>query len=373
MKRKIKIAIMTIGMTVLFSCGYDTHVINIVHEDGSVTRRVVMEGAEPDFDPDLYRVPVDSTWQIEISADTSGSSEQKWILTAEKYFANVEEINQAYQGDSGVNSGLERSAAFSKRFRWFTTTFRFSERVQPVLTVSCPMSEFLDEEELAFLYLPEKVRESLLNGPDSIYYGDLQENTDSIGEIWVWTSIVRQWTEIFYDRFGNDPGLQISREEMRSMEGALLEQIVRETNDEQAGTEEPVEMGGEEGDDELARILIPVAGKAFYQEFRSEIDSAGSVLEEMIEPFVATASYTIEIRMPGRIIASNGYAGTGQETGGGKYMLWSVSGEYFLTEPYEMWVESQVSNYWTWIVTGLFVLFVIAGLVVRRRKTSNLH
>jgi len=373
MKQKTGITIVMGIMMLLFSCGYETHVINMVHADGSVTRRVIMKGSEPEFDPEQYRVPVDTTWQIEISADTSGDSDSEWILTAEKHFAGVEEINEGYRADSGVNRDLKRSAEFSRRFRWFTTTFRFSETVRPILTVSSPLSEFLDEEELAFLYMPEKVREGLLNGRDSAMYRELEKRTDSIGEIWMWTSFVRQWTEIFYDRFGEDPDLRISREEMHSMEGRLLEQIIADSNSEPEEGEVAGEVNGEEEDDELARILIPVAGEAFYREFRSEVDSAGSVLEKMIEPFISTAGYTIEIRMPGKVVASNGYAGTGAETGGDKYLLWSVSGEYFLAEPYEMWAESQVSNYWTWIVTALFVLFVIAGLVLRRRKKTNIH
>jgi len=76
----------------------------------------------------------------------------------------------------------------------------------------------------------------------------------------------------------------------------------------------------------------------------------------------------MEIRMPGKIIASNGYADTNPDslqTGG---ILWTVKDDYFLTEQYEMWVESQVPNYWAWIVTGVFVLFVITGMVVRAGK-----
>jgi len=364
MKQKTGIAIVMGIMMLLFSCGYETHVINMVHADGSVTRRVIMKGGEPEFDPAEYRVPVDSTWQIEISADTSGEGESEWILTAEKHFTGVEEINEAYRADSGVNRDLHRSAGFSRRFRWFTTTFRFSETVRPILSVSCPVSDFLNEEELAFLYLPEKVREGLLEGKDSVMYRELEKRTDSIGEIWMWTSFVRQWTEVFYDNFGGTPGLSVSREEMHSMEGRLMEQIIADSRNEQ-------EEGGE--DDELARILIPVLGEPFYREFRTEIDSAGSMMEAMIEPFISTAGYTMEIRMPGKVIASNGYTGTGAETEGDKYLLWSVYGEYFLAEPYEMWVESQVSNYWTWIVTALFVLFVVAGLVLRRRKKTDTH
>jgi hypothetical protein len=42
-----------------------------------------------------------------------------------------------------------------------------------------------------------------------------------------------------------------------------------------------------------------------------------------------------------------------------------VKSDYFLTEPYEMWAESKIPNGWAWIVSGLFIVFVIAGVIFR--------
>jgi hypothetical protein len=36
-----------------------------------------------------------------------------------------------------------------------------------------------------------------------------------------------------------------------------------------------------------------------------------------------------------------------------------------MTEPYEMWAESKTSNTWTWIVSGIFLAFVLTGVIVR--------
>ena len=51
MKRKIKISLLFIFMTMLFSCDYETHVINTVHEDGSVTRTVIVKNSEKKLTP----------------------------------------------------------------------------------------------------------------------------------------------------------------------------------------------------------------------------------------------------------------------------------------------------------------------------------
>jgi hypothetical protein len=352
MKRKVKISLMFIFMILLFSCDYETHVINTVHEDGSVTRKVIVKNSEKNFESDQFRVPIDSTWQTELSFDVNENNDTTWILTAEKYFTSVEEINLEYKADSGINRDMQRSAHFSRSFKWFTTVYRFSERVEKVLTISCPMSDFLTDEELKFVYLPDKVREELMNGPDSTMFKEMSDTIDVKSEQWMWTSLIRQWIEIFYDLFGDDPDLKIDKEEMRSKESQLVQQIMNEESE------------------DTAQVFIPVFGEEFYYTFKTEIDSSISAFDE-IAKFWSFNKYDMEIRMPGRIIASNGYADTNLdslETGG---ILWTVKDDYFLTEQYEMWVESQVPNYWAWIVTAVFILFVITGLMVRSRKVKG--
>ena len=340
-------------MILLFSCDYETHVINTVHGDGSVTRKVIVKNSEKKFEPDEFRVPIDSTWQTEISFDVNENNDTTWILTAEKYFASVEEINAEYKADSGSNREMQRSAHFSRSFKWFTTVFRFSEQVEKMLTVSCPMSDFFTDEELKFIYLPNKVQADLQNGPDSTMFKEMADTTDAKSEQWLWTTFARQWIEIFYDLFGDDPELTIEKEEMMLKVPRFVQQAV------------------DEEDDSLAQFFIPILGEEFYYTFETEIDSSVSVLEDSTDIYFSVNSYDMEIRMPGRIIASNGYADTNPDSLDSGGILWTVKGDYFLTERYEMWVESQIPNYWAWIVTAVFVLFVITGLVVRSRKGKD--
>ncbi len=353
MKRKIKIFLMFTFMIMLFSCDYEMLVINTVHEDGSVTRKVIVKNIDENFEPNNLRVPIDSTWQTEMTFDVNENNDTAWIFTAEKYFNNVEEINAAYKTDSGSNRELQRSAAFSKKFKWFTTIFRFSETVERIMTVTCPMSDFFTDEELKFIYLPDKVQEDLKNGPDSTMYKELTDTVDTKSEQWMWTNFARQWIEIFYDLFGDDPELRIDKEEMGSKVPLFVQQAI-----------------DNEGDS-LAPFFIPILGEEFYYTYETEIDSSVSLLEDTINIFLSVNKYDMEIRMPGRIIASNGYAGTNPDSLESGGILWTVKGEYFLNEQYEMWVESQVPNYWAWIVTAVFILFVISGLVVRSRKGKS--
>ena len=375
----------------LFSCNYETYVINTVHKDGSVTRKVIMKNSEEKFEPGKYRVPVDSTWQTKIDTEVNEAGDTSWILTAEKYFASVEDINDEYINDQGSNQYLVRKAHFSKSFKWFTTRFRYSETIDKFMTIACPVSDYLSDEEIKFFYLPGNVRTELKNGSDSLKYEVLSDTIDTKSEIWMWTSFVRQWIEIFYDLFGDHPDLSIDKKEMLSKESDFVKQLIdydkseKEKDEEALQTilnaedEETVDVPEEkieqevkdEEPDDIELLITSMLGKKFYSSFKTEIDSAMSVLETMIKPFISVDNYDIEIRMPGNIIASNGYVNTDPDSENSGGILWTVKGEYFLTQQYEMWAESQISNYWTWIISVLFILFVVTGFVIRSKKEKD--
>ncbi len=369
MKRKLKISTCILTILLLFSCDYKkTQVVNKVNEDGSITRTVMVEtNSKDNLEFSNIDVPVDSTWEIEIRMEIqedAAENEKKdtiWYLTAEKHFASVAEINLAYQSDSGANRELKRSADFSKSFRWFTTVYRYSEKVDKVLQIDCPISDFLSREELDFIYLPDKIQESLKNGPDSLAYKELVDSVETKSERWFWVSSIRQWIEVFYELFGNDPNLTISKDEMLAKELQLAAILTYGF-----GSEE-----GKEKEKQQDSIFVAAFGEKFYSSFKTEIDSTSSVVDQFDNPVWSASDYNVEIRLPGRITASNGYAETGDEYKGDKGILWTVSGVYFLTQDYEMWAESRVNNYWIWALTAVFILFVFAGFLRFLKKRQN--
>jgi hypothetical protein len=63
--------------------------------------------------------------------------------------------------------------------------------------------------------------------------------------------------------------------------------------------------------------------------------------------------------MPGEIIGTNGFIDST------KTLSWPVHSDFFMTEPYVMFAESKIPNRWAWIVSGIFLLFVLAGIIFR--------
>ncbi|MFC2081516.1 hypothetical protein ACFLR8_04835 [Bacteroidota bacterium] len=366
MNRILKISLLVLSMIMLFSCDYrKTHVTNTVHTDGSITRKVTVKtNTRKYLEPKSYDVPIDNTWEIEITLDVNDENDTSWFLTAEKHFDSVEEINEDYKNDKGSNRAMQRSACFSKSFKWFTTVFRFNETVERTLNVSCPISDFLSEEELRFFYLPQNVQEDLKNGSDSIKIMEMVESFEVKSEKWFWTCEMRQWIEIFYDLFENDPRLKISREEMSLKESQFAKQLMEGDGD---GDSDSVSDSDDEGDD-MDSLFITVLGEEFFTSFESEINHSITLLDEMDRSFWSSNTYDMEIQMPGKIIASNGYAISDPDSENGGGILWTIDPVYFLTDTYNMWVESRINNYFIWIITGVFILFVTSGFILYRRK-----
>ena len=350
MKQKIKVFVSVISLLFLFSCGgYETQVINTIHSDGSVTRKVIVKNKKNDFSFDKFKVPVDSTWQSKITYEISAEEDTVWIYTALKEFKSAEAINLAYRADSGTNRDLPRTAFFTKSFRWFTTVYRFTEKVDKTLTIDCPMSDFFSEKEAEFMYMPDFVQEDLKTGSDSLAYTALADSADSKSEFWLTTSLVKQWTQLLDGLLENNPGVDSTMQVLREHEDQLARQITFLDADDDS-------------------ILIATVGERFFNEHKTEIDSANSLLEKVSGPFWDVESYDMETRMPGKLISTNGYIQSVNDSTDIQSVSWTVKGEFFLTQPFEMWAESKVTNYWAWVVSGLFILFVIAGFVIKRRN-----
>ena len=356
MKRIKAIAGAFFMLLFMFGCNdYKTKVINAVNLDGSINRKVIITRTESgEFNQGSFQVPVDSTWTIEKSMEISEKNDTTWTLEAEKLFPSVEEINRAYQADTGANSLMKRSANFEKRYRWFNTFYRFSENVEGIMSHNYPLDDYLDSEELTHFYLPSDVRENMESGKDSLQYRALSDSIESKHEKWTMACLVKQWILDLNAICEERASYNYSLEDLQKHENKLIEFA---------------EIGFDE-DFFPDSLLGEVFGTEFLDEYKAEIDSAASLLEIPLEKYLDAEQYDMEIRMPGIVIGSNGYIVSLEDsvqTGG---MQWTVSADYFFSGDYVMWVESRVRNVYAWVISGIFLLFVITGLIWRRRRKN---
>jgi hypothetical protein len=345
MKRKSIIIVVSMILILIASCDEpQTVVTNYVYPDGSVLRKIEIRNPKNNFKMTSLQVPFDSTWTVKDSLEISQKGDTTWIKRAEKHFKNIDQINLAYMTDSSANKSYSRNAGFRKRFKWFNSEYRFSERIEKISAFGDPVKEFLNNEELLYFYSPESLKQEKENGPDSLKYKALSDSVKNKTDKWTLKNFILEWTGEFSKLTNGKAGQDISRESLKARE-AELEQIIAE-NDKKFDS---LWANGV--------ILKKFIGETNALRYKAEADSAMKLAESVI--INDFKDYSLRIAMPGKLIGTNGFIDSSQ------VLQWPVKSDYFMTEPYIMWAESKLPNIWAWLVSGLFLAFVVTGVIVR--------
>jgi hypothetical protein len=324
-----------------------TVVTDIVHTDGSITRKIEMKGAEKKFRISEVQVPYDSTWIVRDSVEISDKGDTTWVRRAEKLFKNADEINKDYRSDSSSNKDITRSSSFSRKFKWFHTEYRFAEQIDRKMLNGFPVSDFLNSEELNWFYSPDNVKENEKNGPDSLKYKALDSSVQKNTDKWTINNFISEWINEFA-RLTNEGGKKgLAADSLKKHEVEFVK-LVENLDDKfdslwKNGT-----------------ILKEMIGEENAMKYRTEADSAENIVTSRV--FVSFNEYTQRILMPGKLIETNGFVDQHN------ILLWPVKSDFFLTQPYLMHAESKVPNPWAWVVSGLFVLFVVTGIIIKQKR-----
>lgn len=342
--KKFKIFMVSIFFLMLSSCGGpDLIVINQVHTDGSVSRKIIMTYHADEFDLSDCQVPVDSTWTIEKDLTVSEKGDSIWTLTAEKTFSSVEEINRDYDSYGGPNEKMNRFSEFRREFRWFSTNYYFSETILKAID-GYPPEDFFSEEELDIFYMPQELIDKKLAGSDSLKYITIVDSLDKREELWLLSSLVRAAIIgiVRSDSVQHNPELE---EEFLFSKEKELVALLNDMDEDEA--------------------IDSIFGKGFYKRNQVVIDTTFAILEKDFDVAFSSDPYVIQTNMPGELVATNGYI---DDDGN---MVWAVNGNVFLSTDYVMWAESTIKNLWARIVTIVFVLFVGTGFLIRLRKNRR--
>ena len=183
------------------------------------------------------------------------------------------------------------------------------------------------------------------NGVDSIKFKVLADSIDKKSEKWIIKNIASLWIDEFSRLTESTAGPELSKESLKSREDELAAIIDSDKDIFDSLWTSNI----------LFRKFI---GEEDAIKFKTEADSAMSVAFEKF--LVDIRNYSVRIVMPGRLIATNGYIDSTRN------LLWPVKSDFFLTDHYEMWAESKITNVWAWIVSGLFLVFVATGIIVKK-------
>jgi hypothetical protein len=346
-KINLKLCLLLVLMAVVSCDEPETVVTNIVHPDGSVTRKIAMRYSNKGLKKSDIQVPFDNTWTVTDSLEVGVKGDTIWIKRAEKLFKNVDEINYGYKNDSSTNGKVLRKAYFSKRFRWFNTEYRFSEIIDKQIPDAYPVSDYLNEEELKYFYSPDYIRFNKESGADSVRYKAISDSLNKKTDHWTIKNIAAQWIKEFSRLTAENGGPGLSLTSLKANEDHMVKVI--EENDAEF--------------DSLWKngvILKEFIGEKDAFKFKTEADSALDLaVKRYLFDFI---SYSVRIVMPGKLTGTNGYIDSTRN------LLWPVKSDFFITEQYEMWAESKTTNVSSWIVSGLFLVFVSIGILVKKKS-----
>jgi hypothetical protein len=175
-------------------------------------------------------------------------------------------------------------------------------------------------------------------------YRALKDTIEGKTEEWTVKNLILGWINEFSGLTAGRTGEDLSRKTLKSKEDDLVKIINK--------YEDKFDSLWSSG-----VILKELIGEENAAIFRNEADSALKIATNRL--FTDFKDYSVRNIMPGKLLGTNGYIDSNQ------VVLWPVKLDFFLTEPYRMWAESKTVNLWAWIVTGLFLLFVATGLLIK--------
>jgi hypothetical protein len=340
--------IVSLSLLFAYSCNEpETVVTNIVHPDGSVTRKIEMRSQENKFELSAIQVPLDTSWTIRDSMEINAKGDTLWVRRAEKLFVNTEELSGSYLSDSSANRESSRHASFIKKFRWFSTGYRFSEIIDSKIPHGYPVSDFLNQDELQWFFSPDNLKEEKKNSADSLKYRSFNDTVEKKLEHWIFKCLASEWIHEFTGLIEGRAGVSLNVEALKAREDEFVK--VLEVN---IGKADSLWSDG--------TLLKQFIGEADAMRFKSEADSAVNIAAEKI--WFNFNEYTVRTIMPGRVTGTGGFI----DSAG--VISWPVKSDFFLAQQYEMWAESKSQNRWAWIVTGIFVLFVFSGILLGRKR-----
>lgn len=338
-----------VAVSLTFSSCLETHVTNKVNSNGSVIRTVVnTSDNKGDFHYSRYPVPVNDTWQKEITFTIDSVENQEgqfvlgddttWKYSFKKEFESVDAINDEYAAGIDRYNKTKRTVEFRKRFRWFYSKVVFREKVEQLINGIDP-KKYFTEEEYEVLKMQDHELIEYANHPDSIKRKLFMEQVEEKEEEWVTESLVMDYVNRLADYADSTQGSLDAQDVMERQDN------IATIFDGDASLKEITEQAFN-GDD-LTEL--------FDENIEFFIKDTEEIYGQLID--ITGNGYTMSFEMPGTLISANGAIVTANS------VQWNVVAKKFFATPYVMQAESRVMNIWAWIISAVFVVFVFLGLI----------
>ena len=371
------IRILLFGLVLFFahSC-LDYHVTTTIRPDGSLDRVVRIERADSgSFDTGSMILPQGEGWVIEAGwQQFPGEDEdsiKKYVMTARKHFGGYQELNRELMTDSLNQGKIKIATSLEKKFRWFFTSYRFTETYQRHFPFDYfPMTDFLTEEEIAcnlnpddFIYSPEENRfvriSSLdvlpeLNREDSTRANQLESELEAKMNAWMSRNAWEEFSMIAFEALESmEPGLGLvfaKKKDSLFTTGNLAQFL-------------------SPGDEDIRKTLFSVSRMLeideddFYAADSANFERFFNRFEHLLDPL--TDNFKNTFNMPGKLTASNALQIEGNACN------WEIRFDQFFNEDYTMVAESMIIHTWAIIVSILAMILALLAIIFSLRKGDS--
>ena len=305
----------------------EVKITTTIHPDGSIERSITAKGDSASVPDTAYPFPTLDSWSLSTEKKDDGL-----YYTTTKKFANAEELN-AFFFDPNDSIRIRSQAQLQKKFRWFYTSYSYEETFKHLNPFSMlPMSEYLTDEEYQ-LYLADK---------DS-------NDIDKKLEEWQARSFFEEFYQALYQSMSDEQTLK----KMDAQKEMLYESIKEWNFD----SEEFAAYFLTNAEKVIGTSTVRQAAKGLEkpdQKFRKYF----RLLEKSI-----TEGYDVIVQMPGSIIET-----TAAEVDRNA-ADWKIDIDQFNFRDYTVKAESRRLNLLPTILSGLFIVFGLTGLIFANRQT----
>ena len=374
MKPFIRILLFGLVLSFAHSC-LDYHVTTTIRPDGSLDRVVRIERADSgSFDTGSMILPQGEGWVIEAGWEQFPGEDEdsikKYVMTARKHFGGYQELNRELMTDSLNQGKIKIATSLEKKFRWFFTSYRFTETYQRHFPFDYfPMTDFLTEEEIAcnlnpddFIYSPEENRfvriSSLdvlpeLNREDSTRADQLESELEAKMNAWMSMNAWEEFSMIALEALESmEPGLgnTFSAKKDSIFSTGNLSQFLS------PGDRDPREILN------IVSRMMELDREEMYAADSARFETFFTVFEDLFDPL--QDSFKNTFLMPGKLTSSNA------EVIEVNTCSWEIRFEQFFHDDYTMFAESRINHSWAIVVSILVGIMSLLAVIFSSGKKS---
>jgi len=335
--------------------------------NGNLRRTIAIRGDSAAIFKGTYRVPDDTSWQIQTRYETRDADdttgEMIFVYEASRLFSNFEEVNRVFFRDTSFNDHLNIRLQVSKQFRFFYTYYHYRETFGMLFPFrSEPLEKYVSQSELEVLTADEKLisydrkqdsiviltdtlEKPVISGMDSLRLKMLRDTIDKKFEKWRKMNI--------YQSFYAELNTGMTRLGMAARLASSQASLYKHFETAQVFDSDPGETNAFL---HQAAIFLETDSDELYQANRNGF---GLFNRKWKVSAIAPESFRNQVLMPGLVVKTNA-----REIAGNS-VTWNFKPDNFYAADYTMEVSARAVNRW-FIVISVLLLMALLGLILVR-------